>query len=79
MLLHRVTRTLKQRKIINEYELIKNQVEVADKLGLSQQYVSMTLKRSRWKVLKDLEEELNRSLHSYQKRIERKEDRSMPG
>jgi len=79
MLLHRVTRTPKQRKIINEYELIKNQVEVADKLGLSQQYVSMTLKRSRWKMLTDLQEELNRSLHSYQKRIERKEDRSMPG
>jgi hypothetical protein len=79
MLLFREARTAKQRKIIKEYELVKNQIKVSEKLGLSQQYVSMTLKRTLWKMLKDLEEELNRSLQIYQKRIERKEDRSMPG
>jgi hypothetical protein len=68
----REARTPKQRKIIKEYELMKNQIKVSESLGLSQQYVSMTLKRARWKMLKDLEEGLNRSLHSYQKRIERK-------
>jgi hypothetical protein len=79
ILLFREARTAKQRNIIKEYELIKNQIEVADKLGLSQQYVSMALKRSRWKMLKDLEEELNRSMHSYQKRIEKTEVRSISG
>lgn len=79
ILLFREARTPKQRKIIKEYELIKNQIKVSERLGLSQQYVSMTLKRTRWKMLKDLEEELNRSLYSYQQRIERKEERSMPG
>lgn len=79
ILLFKEARTLKQRKIIKEYELIKNQTKVAERLKLSQQYVSMTLKCTRWKMLKDLEEELNRSLHSYQQRIERKEERSMPG
>jgi hypothetical protein len=79
MLLNNAARTPKQRKIIKEYELIKNQAKIADKLGLSQQHVSMALKRSHWRMRKDLEEELNRSLHSYQKRIERKEDRSIPG
>lgn len=68
----REARTPQQRKIIKEYELMKNQIKVSESLGLSQQYVSMTLKRARWKMLKDLEEGLNRSLHSYQKRIERK-------
>lgn len=71
ILLFREARTPKQRKIIKEYELIKNQIKVSETLGLSQQHVSMTLKRTRWKMLKDLEEELNRSLHSYQLRIER--------
>jgi hypothetical protein len=77
--LFRESRTPKQRKIIKEYELTKNQIKVSERLGLSQQYVSMTLKRTRWKMLKDLEDELNRSLHSYQQRIERKEERSMTG
>jgi len=79
MQLFREARTPKQRKIIKEYELTKNQTKISERFGLSQQYVSMTLKRTRWKMLTDLVEELNRSLHSYQKRIERKEDRSMPG
>jgi hypothetical protein len=68
--LFRESRTPKQRKIIKEYELIKNQMNVSQKLGLSQQYVSMVLKRTRWKMLTDLERELNRSLHNYQQRIE---------
>lgn len=67
--LFKESRSPKQRKIIKDYELIKNQIKVSERLAVSQQYVSMTLKRTRWKMLNDLEEELNWSLHGYQKRI----------
>ncbi len=69
MLLIRGERTPKQRQIIKEYELLKNQQEVAKKLGISQQYVSLVLSHSRWKMLNDLEDELNMSLQRYQERI----------
>lgn len=69
MLFIRDERTLKQRQIIKEYERLKNQQDVAKKLGISQQYVSLVLSHSQWKMLKDLEDELNMSLQRYQDRI----------
>lgn len=69
MLLMRRERTPKQRLIVNEYELVKNQQEVASRLGISQQSVSLALRRSRWKLLKYLEDDLNGALQGYQDRI----------
>lgn len=71
MLLLRRERTSKQRQIIKEYELIKNQQEVARNLGISQQSVSLALRRSRWKLLKGLEDNLNGALRGYQGRIKK--------
>ena len=69
LLLFRHEISPKQRKIIKEYELIKNQMKVAELFGISQQSVSLALRRSRWKIIRDLEDELNHSLQEYQKRI----------
>ena len=69
LLLFRHEISPRQRKIIKEYELVKNQMEVAERFGISQQSVSLALRRSRWKMIKDLEDELNHSLQGYQKRI----------
>ena len=69
LLLFRHDISPKQRKIIKEYELIKNQMKVAERFGISQQSVSLALRRSRWKMIKELEDELDHSLQAYQKRI----------
>lgn len=78
LLLFRHEISPKQRKIIKEYELVKNQMEVAERFGISQQSVSLALRRSRWKMIKDLEDELNHSLQGYQKRIHQTNLRSNP-
>ncbi len=69
LLLFRHDISPKQRKIIKEYELVKNQMKVAESFGISQQSVSLALRRSRWKMINELEDELNQSLQAYQKRI----------
>lgn len=70
LLLLRGGRSARERQIINEYELLGNQAEVAKRVGTSQQYVSLVLTRSRWRMLKGLEEELCLSLKGYQGRLE---------
>ena len=60
--------SVKQHQIVEEYERTKNQYEVAKKLGITQQAVSKTLKRSMWKELKSIEENLNYILSEYTQR-----------
>jgi predicted DNA-binding protein YlxM (UPF0122 family) len=53
-------------------------MKVAESFGISQQSVSLALRRSRWKMIKELEDELNHSLQAYQKRIFQNDLRSNP-
>ena len=54
-----------QHNIVREYEKIKKQSEVADKLGITQQAVSKNLKHSMWKEIRTVEEKINFLLQSY--------------
>jgi len=65
--------SVKQHQIVKEYEKAKNQYEAAKNLGITQQAVSKTLKRSMWKELKSIEENLNYILSEYTQRQSRKE------
>ena len=58
----------KQYQIVREYKKVKNQQEVAMKLGISQQAVSKTLNRSMWKEIKHIEKNLNYIFSAYQTR-----------
>ena len=60
--------SVKQHQIVKEYEKAKNQYEAAKNLGITQQAVSKTLKRSMWKELKSIEENLNYILSEYTQR-----------
>jgi len=60
--------SVKQHQIVKEYERTKNQYEAAKNLGITQQAVSKTLKRSMWKELKSIEENLNYILPEYTQR-----------
>lgn len=48
----------KQRQVIKEYEITKNQKKVAKKYNISQQAVSNRLKTANWKAIKELEKSL---------------------
>ncbi len=58
----------KQYEVIKEYEKVGSQYEVAKALSVTQQAVSNILKRSMWKEIKNIEEDLNRVLHLYMKK-----------
>ncbi len=55
----------KQHQVVREYERTKNQCEAAKNLGITQQAVSKTLNRSKWKEIRNIEEKLERLLHGY--------------
>ena len=65
----------KQYEIIKEYEKVGSQYEVAKALSVTQQAVSNILKRSIWKEIKNIEEDLNRVLHLYMKKTTSKRRR----
>jgi len=57
--------TEKQRKVVKLYHELKNQSELADKLGVSQQNIAKTLKSVDWLKVQEAEEALNRLLKNY--------------
>lgn len=57
----------RQHQVVREYEKTKNQYEVANNLGITQQAVSKTLNRLKWKQIRDIEKKLERLLHGYAK------------
>lgn len=54
-----------QHNIVREYEKIKKQSEVAEKLGITQQAVSKNLRQSMWKEIRTVEENINFLLQNY--------------
>lgn len=58
-----------QYNIVREYDKTKNQSEVAQKLKITQQAVSKNLKRSMWKEIRTVEEEINFLLQVYSKKV----------
>lgn len=56
-----------QRLIVRKYKETNNQNEVAKELGITQQAVSKALKRSMWKEIRYIEEQLNKVLESMNK------------
>ena len=59
MLLYKERWTKKQRQIIEEYEKTLNQKKVALKYNITQQAVSKVINNTKWKNIKDLENQLN--------------------
>lgn len=59
MLLYKERWTKKQRQIIEEYEKTLNQKKVALKYNITQQAVSKVINNTKWKNIRDLENELN--------------------
>jgi len=59
MLLYKERWTKKQRQIIEEYEKTLNQKKVAFKYNITQQAVSKVINNTKWKNIKDLENQLN--------------------
>lgn len=55
----------RQRDIVEKYKKAKNQYEVAQKLGITQQAVSKTLNRLMWKEINIIEKKLNTILSEY--------------
>lgn len=57
--------TDRQHEIVNKYEQLGNQREVAEELGISQQAVSNSLSRASWPMIQHIEERLDRVLREY--------------
>ena len=57
--------TENQRKVVKLYRELKNQSELANKLGVSQQNIAKTLKSVDWLKVQEAEEALNRLLKNY--------------
>ncbi len=57
--------SLRQRQIIRNYEIFKNQKSAAEKLRISQQTVSKALVTTRWSLINGIEEQLNDILYKY--------------
>ena len=68
ILLLKRNRSIKQQRIVKEYEKTQNQSEVAENMGITQQAVSKTLNCSMWKEIRNIEGKVNYILYEYSQR-----------
>nr|WP_321498677.1 SatD family protein [uncultured Methanolobus sp.] len=64
--------TAREKQISENYSELKKQVLVADKLSISQQAVSNTLRKIRWEEINSIEVDLNNALKLYNNYIQHK-------
>ena len=64
--------TAREKQISENYSELKKQVLVADKLSISQQAVSNTLRKIRWEEINSIEADLNNALKFYNNYIQHK-------
>lgn len=65
----------RQRGILNEYKKIGKQNMIAKSLGITQQAVSKTIKRSLWREISIIEEDLNYALqHKHREQLKKDEE-----
>jgi predicted DNA-binding protein YlxM (UPF0122 family) len=66
--------TDRQHEIVKAYEELQSHSKVADKLGVTHQTVSSTLKRAKWRSLHHIEKTLNEALLGYRQRSAMRQD-----